>query len=933
MGPVGMLRYRYQRILVLALTGLLSVYLLAPLLVSYGVTQWLSRQGYRNVIVQLGYPGWQELSIPVVSFQLDLGDEVLMVSVTNVQVEYQLPDLLHGRVSRVVLPYLAIQMLNNQDPSSTGVPVDATVLEEGRGSPWNVLTAGDLLRRIPVLPFEHVELSQVTVFREQATGPLRRVAIQGVIEQRDGELGGRLSFQGRETASYILSLTGHSATTWAATLVSQRPQAAPILTWQSTAQARDGQVQVEGKLEINVRELAPFIALAVPIGPELSQVSGHVSVAWTGMAPSSAALSALRESPESLFQGSFQATVTLPALKGVAKQIALSSSGNFSGSPARLGWTIDPGVLGTATVNMQPRFVPDAVRSLLPRGDQPIRVEQRQPLQGILYWAESPIRLTVDGPVHVSYGAATGPLVVEVDAVHADLVGQDLVSAEGEFHLRGLVPPSLTAGVSVREVRGDLWGRVVLKQRVVNGTLHVPSMMTVKQFQQGRVAMSSATIEVVAPIPVRCALESGQCTAGPGTLRIGAQGIRSAGYDVTLAEGTVTLESAESVGSSWTAQGGINLVGVRIEPLPVTLPPSAWQVKFAANQAGFKADVRGDLPGRESVVTATVAQSYGRDGSARLVLGPLRFDSEANRLQKWLPGLPASFDLTDGRITASTDLVWTPSRSKDSSSVVSQSGKIKIQADQLSAAVRGMAIQGINTTLDFDLQGFEQVRSSQPAVVTAAAIQTGVALTNVSVTADLQWVLSDPWPVLDLKDIQAGLFGGSVTSPGLRLAPATMPHRLVLSLRRCDLAKLLSLEQQKGLQGTGLLSGAIPLTVTAKGVSVKDGTVEAEAPGGVIRYQPSPESAALLTDADSNVKLVAQALSNFQYTVLKAGVQYAEDGVMQLAVRLEGRNPDMKKSPPIHFNVNVQENIPALLQSLRLVQDIEESLQGKMQRR
>jgi hypothetical protein len=311
-------------------------------------------------------------------------------------VEYRLPELLHGRVSRVVLPYLAIQMLNNQDRSSVDMRVDANVSNEVSGSPWNVLTAGDLLRRIPVLPFEEVQLSQVTVFREQATGPLRRVAIQGVIEQREGELGGRLSFQGRETASYILSLTGHSATTWAATLVSQRPQAAPILTWRSMAQARDGQVQVGGKLEINVRELAPFIALAVPIGPELSKVSGHVAVAWTGTAPTSAALSELRESPDSLFQGSFQTTVTLPALKGVAKQIAVSSSGNFSGSPARLGWTIDPGVLGTATVNMQPRFVPDVVKSLLPRGDQPIRVEQRQPLQGTLYWAESPIRLTVE---------------------------------------------------------------------------------------------------------------------------------------------------------------------------------------------------------------------------------------------------------------------------------------------------------------------------------------------------------------------------------------------------------------------------------------------------------------------------------------------------------------------------------------------------------
>jgi hypothetical protein len=52
--------------------------------------------------------------------------------------------------------------------------------------------------------------------------------------------------------------------------------------------------------------------------------------------------------------------------------------------------------------------------------------------------------------------------------------------------------------------------------------------------------------------------------------------------------------------------------------------------------------------------------------------------------------------------------------------------------------------------------------------------------------------------VLDLKDFQGSLFGGSVTSPGLHLDLAKPPHRLVLSLRRCDLAKLLSLEQQRG---------------------------------------------------------------------------------------------------------------------------------------
>jgi hypothetical protein len=41
----------------------------------------------------------------------------------------------------------------------------------------------------------------------------------------------------------------------------------------------------------------------------------------------------------------------------------------------------------------------------------------------------------------------------------------------------------------------------------------------------------------------------------------------------------------------------------------------------------------------------------------------------------------------------------------------------------------------------------------------------------------------------------------------------------------------------------------------------------------------------------------------------------------------------MKKTPPIHFNLTVQENVPALLKSLRMVQDIEDSLKQRVQKR
>ncbi|MEY4527068.1 MAG: hypothetical protein RL768_787 [Nitrospirota bacterium] len=171
-----------------------------------------------------------------------------------------------------------------------------------------------------------------------------------------------------------------------------------------------------------------------------------------------------------------------------------------------------------------------------------------------------------------------------------------------------------------------------------------------------------------------------------------------------------------------------------------------------------------------------------------------------------------------------------------------------------------------------------------------------------------------------------------MTCPAVHIDPAKPPAQWTLSLREIDLAKVLSVEQQKGIEGTGLLNGTLPITLTAAGASVKDGSIEAQPPGGIIRYTATPEAGKLLAESDQSLKLVAQALNNFHYNVLRVGVQYREDGLLQLAARLEGKNPDMKKTPPIHFNLTVQENIPALLKTLRTVQDIGESLKQRVQK-
>lgn len=928
-----MLIHRYQIALLLGLAAVVSLYLLLPLTASYLLAQGLRQYGYKNVIVQLGYPGWSGMHIPVVAFQQDLAGESVMVSLTDAEIRYRVTQLVHGHVDRVSLPYVAVQILN-LPPTGVGEGGGAVRGRADRDeSPWSLLTAGDLLRGLPILPFDELHLGRVTIFREQATGPLRRVTISGVVMYREGELGGHLSFQGRDTATYALTVTGHSASTWSATLASQRLQAVPIVSWQSQAHPDGQKIQVNGRLEVNVRELAPFIALLVPIGPELGKVTGRVAVRWAGTAAADASLVSLQEDSRTHLDGQVEVNVTLPALKGVAKDIAVAYDGTFTGNATEVGWTLTPGVLLTATVNAQPRIIPEAIRMILPRGDQPVRIENAKPVQGKLYWSETPVRMTAEGPLHVTYGLTPSPLVAEFETSRAEGIGGELVMAEGTYRVEGVLPKAVTDLLSAREAMGGVRGTVTLARTHVQGVLLPSSSVTAKQIEQGVAAISSVTLQLTEALTVQCDLAAAHCSAGPAIVAIRAPALRVMGRPVRMAQGTLRVPQAETTGTSWHAQGTLTVDGVALDLAPWGVPTTDWKVRFVANQAGIKADLRVDAPAREGLITAKLEQLLGSaKGMLHGTIGPIDFDGTERRLSKILMGLPLSADMTDGHLTATVDASWSGGLGDLAPGFQVVSGTAKVVADKLSGHYRDYSVKGFSATMALRADGLDSIATVQPVPVTVASLQTGVEVTNLSTMLQVKWRLPNGLPVIDVKDFQCEVFGGTVTSPGLLVDLAKPLYQSTFSLRSLDLAKILNVEEQKGLQGTGTLNGTLPITMTSDGLTIEDGVFDAQPPGGVIRYALTPESTKMISESDSHLHLVAQALNNFHYTFLRVGVEYAETGTLDLSARLEGRNPDLKKSPPIHFNLTVQEHIPTLLNSLRLTQDIQDTIQKKFKR-
>ncbi|MDH5700655.1 MAG: YdbH domain-containing protein, partial [Nitrospirota bacterium] len=143
---------------------------------------------------------------------------------------------------------------------------------------------------------------------------------------------------------------------------------------------------------------------------------------------------------------------------------------------------------------------------------------------------------------------------------------------------------------------------------------------------------------------------------------------------------------------------------------------------------------------------------------------------------------------------------------------------------------------------------------------------------------------------------------------------------------------ILRLEQQETVKGTGTLDGMLPLIISGKEIEVHQGSMHARQPGGTLQLKVDKETASSWARSQPNLDLIVKSLENYHYSKLAVGVDYEKNGILKLATQLEGKNPDFRNGVPIHFNLNIEENIPALMKSLSLVKDLENNIEKMMTR-
>ncbi len=221
-------------------------------------------------------------------------------------------------------------------------------------------------------------------------------------------------------------------------------------------------------------------------------------------------------------------------------------------------------------------------------------------------------------------------------------------------------------------------------------------------------------------------------------------------------------------------------------------------------------------------------------------------------------------------------------------------------------------------TIDIHLGGWGTLRSTTPANMSWQHIDIGVPVENVESTFDL--LLSQTELKLSGQSLVVDVFGGQISSQNFNYDVIEGTGMVNLELDRLELNQILAL-QQEDFESSGKISGSVPVQINRGTVSVTKGMISAIEPGGFIRYKPGQAVVNMLT-GNEQLKVVVETMEDFQYDKLEVELEYSPEGQLVARTTLQGSNPAYENGREVHLNIKLEENIAALLESLRLGDEI-----------
>ena len=276
---------------------------------------------------------------------------------------------------------------------------------------------------------------------------------------------------------------------------------------------------------------------------------------------------------------------------------------------------------------------------------------------------------------------------------------------------------------------------------------------------------------------------------------------------------------------------------------------------------------------------------------------------------------PFEWDVTSGTWSISGALQWS---AKDEG--FAYTGLTTHTADGLAGKYGESGFVGMNSSFDLS---FESGRSPSiaPMSLEIALLEVGFPVEDIA--ADLVPDLDAL--AVDVQSVTMSALGGAARLAPFRFDPAADSTDLYVTIEGIQLPLMVGLADLEAVNISGTVSGDVPVSMRDGKIVVTGGRLEADSPGGTIRYRGGA-----VGDGDTQLGIVTRTLQNFEFDALTSDVDYDEEGDLKLQMRLTGVNPDVDPDQPVILNLNVENNIPAMLRSLQATRSIEEILEQKL---
>ncbi|MCB1705402.1 MAG: YdbH domain-containing protein [Halioglobus sp.] len=230
--------------------------------------------------------------------------------------------------------------------------------------------------------------------------------------------------------------------------------------------------------------------------------------------------------------------------------------------------------------------------------------------------------------------------------------------------------------------------------------------------------------------------------------------------------------------------------------------------------------------------------------------------------------------------------------------------------------------------LSADWSGISRWKTLRPLELSVATLNPGFTMQQIRLRASLPTATPIARPAVRLDALSAVVFGGELVLP----APqhwdfGAASNHLTLRAQHWQLGELVALQQNTDIQAQGTLEGELPLTIADGRIIIDKGYLRALPPGGWIRYRPDEEGRAV-ADSSSELALALDLLDDFQYQELNSEVRLDKAGTLSLGLSLKGNNPGQYDGQAVNFNINLEQNIDPLLQSMRLNDNLVDKIES-----